>query len=175
MFKTVVIVVVAACAALLFYAGTRADTFRVERSARIEAPPERIFGLIDDLQRFNTWNPYEKKDPTAKGHYGTTTGGPGAWYSWDGEKIGAGRMEIVDTAVPSQVTMKLDFYKPFEAHNMVEFTMRPDGDATRVTWSMHGPAPFVTKLMQVFSIMDRMVGKDFEDGLNNLKTLAEAH
>jgi hypothetical protein len=83
-------------------------------------------------------------------------------------------MEIVDTASPSSVTMNLDFIKPYEAHNTADFTLKPEAGATQVTWAMHGPSPFLSKLIEVFISMDRMVGKDFEDGLGNLKTLAEA-
>jgi hypothetical protein len=97
----------------------------------------------------------------------------GAVYEWEGNKVGKGRMEITDASPPSRVTIKLDFFKPFEAHNTAEFTMEPKGDATNVTWAMHGPNLFVGKLMSTFVNMDRMVGKDFEAGLANLKTLAE--
>jgi uncharacterized protein YndB with AHSA1/START domain len=173
MLKTLSLAAVAAIALLLIYAATRPDTFRVERSASIKAPPERIFALINDLHSFNTWNPYEKKDPAIKGRYGETASGRGAVYAWESDKVGVGRMEIVDTTAAAKVTMKLDFVKPFEVNNIVDFTLKPDADATQVTWAMHGPAPFVSKLMHVFFNMDRMVGKDFEDGLSNLKALAE--
>jgi len=159
---------------LLIYAATRPDNFRIERSVRIEAPPERVYGLIDDLHQFNRWNPFLRKDPAAQGTYSGTPSGKGARYAWQGEKVGVGQMEIVDTAAPANVTMNLDFIKPFEAHNIADFTLKPEAGATQVTWAMHGPAPFLSKLMQVFVSMDRMVGKDFEDGLGNLKTLAEA-
>jgi uncharacterized protein YndB with AHSA1/START domain len=174
MLKIVLIVVAAAAALLLAYAATRPDTFRVARSARIDAPPQRIFALINDLHAFNRWNPYERKDPALKGRYGQTGSGPGAVYAWESAKVGTGQMEIVDTAAPSRIAMKLDFIKPFEAHNLVEFTLTPADGATDVTWAMHGSQPFVAKVMNVVFNMDRMVGKDFEDGLGNLKTLAEA-
>ena len=100
--------------------------------------------------------------------------GKSAVYAWDGNKnVGSGRMEILDTSVPSKITIKLDFFKPFEGHNTAEFTMLPQGDATSVTWLMHGPAPFMSKVMQVFINMDNMIGKDFEIGLANLKRLTE--
>ena len=100
--------------------------------------------------------------------------GRGAVYAWEGNKnVGSGRMEILEAAVPSQITIKLDFFKPFEGHNTAEFTMLPQGDATSVTWLMHGPAPFISKVMQVFMNIDTMVGKDFEAGLANLKNLTE--
>ncbi|MGF6998457.1 SRPBCC family protein [Paraburkholderia sp. GAS32] len=174
MLKVILITVVAAVGPLLIYAATRPDNFRIERSVRIEAPPERVYGLIDDLHQFNRWNPFLRKDPAAQGTYSGTPSGKGARYAWQGEKVGVGQMEIVDTAAPANVTMNLDFIKPFEAHNIADFTLKPEAGATQVTWAMHGPAPFLSKLMQVFVSMDRMVGKDFEDGLGNLKTLAEA-
>ncbi|MCX4174912.1 MULTISPECIES: SRPBCC family protein [Paraburkholderia] len=174
MLKVILISVVAAVGLLLIYAATRPDNFRIERSVRIEAPPERVYGLIDDLHQFNRWNPFLRKDPAAQGTYSGTPSGKGARYAWQGEKVGVGQMEIVDTAAPANVTMNLDFIKPFEAHNIADFTLKPEAGATQVTWAMHGPAPFLSKLMQVFVSMDRMVGKDFEDGLGNLKTLAEA-
>ncbi|CAE6832799.1 hypothetical protein R69619_06644 [Paraburkholderia nemoris] len=174
MLKVILITVVAAVGLLLVYAATRPDNFRIERSVRIEAPPERVYGLIDDLHQFNRWNPFLRKDPAAQGTYSGTPSGKGARYAWQGEKVGVGQMEIVDTAAPANVTMNLDFIKPFEAHNMADFTLKPEAGATQVTWAMYGPAPFLSKLMQVFVSMDRMVGKDFEDGLSNLKTLAEA-
>lgn len=173
MLKTIGLILLAALALLLIYAATRPDTFRVERKLSIQAPPERIFAMINDLKRFNTWNPYEKKDPALKGRYGATTAGPGAQYGWEGDKVGTGSMEITQVQAPQRVAMKLDFVKPFEAHNVVEFSLQPAGGRTEVTWAMHGPANYLSKLMGVLINMDKMVGKDFEDGLNNLKALAE--
>ena len=106
-------------------------------------------------------------------HSGAASG-KGAVYEWEGNsKVGKGRMEIVDTSPPSKVTVKLDFLKPFEGHNVAEFTLEPKGDSTNVTWAMHGPAPYISKLMAVFVSMDSMVGKDFEAGLANMKAAAE--
>jgi uncharacterized protein YndB with AHSA1/START domain len=176
MLKTIGLVLLAALALLLIYAATRPDTFRVERSLSIQAPPERVFAMINDLKRFNTWNPYVKKDPALIQRYGATTAGPGAQYGWEGDKVGIGSMEITQVQAPQRVAMKLDFVKPFEAHNFAEFSLRPEGGPTpmtQVTWTMHGPANYLSKLMGVVINMDRMVGKDFEDGLNNLKALAE--
>ncbi|MDC6171124.1 SRPBCC family protein [Paucibacter sp. XJ19-41] len=175
MIKTIALVIVAALALLLIYAATRPDSFRVERSTRIQAPPEKIYALIHDLKGFNRWNPYEKKDPAIKGQYSAVTAGAGARYGWESDKVGVGSMEITEVAAPSRVAMKLDFVKPFEAHNQVEFRLRPEGGATQVSWAMQGPSPFVSKLIGVFISMDRMIGQDFEDGLANLKSLVEQH
>ena len=100
--------------------------------------------------------------------------GKGSVYAWDGDRnVGKGRLEIADATAPSKVTLKLDFEKPFAAHNIVNFTMEPRGDATNVTWAMHGPVPFLAKIVHMFIDMDRMVGRDFEAGLANLKAFAE--
>ncbi len=173
MLKTIALAIVAALAVLLIYAATRPDSFRVERSTLIQAPPEKVHSLIADLKAFNRWNPYEKKDPAIKGEYSAVTAGPGARYGWESKEVGVGSMEITEVAAPSRVAMRLDFVKPFEARNQVEFTLRPEGGATRVTWAMHGPSPYVSKLIDIFINMDSMVGKDFEDGLATLKALAE--
>ncbi len=99
--------------------------------------------------------------------------GVGATYAWSSNsKAGAGSMRITE-ASDSKIAIKLDFSKPFVSNNIAEFGLRPQGDATEVTWSMHGPSPFVSKIMQVFFSMDRMIGKDFEAGLANLKAVAE--
>ena len=100
--------------------------------------------------------------------------GRGAVYEWDGDKsVGTGRMEIVDANSPTKVSIKLDFYKPFEAHNMADFLLEPKGETTILTWDMHGPNLYIGKIMQVFFDMDRMIGTDFEVGLANLKAIAE--
>jgi len=174
MLKVILIVVVVLIAGVLIYAATKPDTFRVQRSASIKAPPEKIFPLINDYRNWASWSPYENKDPAMKRTFGSITAGKGATYSWDGNKeVGQGGMEIQDSVAYSRVTIKLDFVKPFEAHNMVDFTLQPEGEATKVTWDMHGPAPFFSKVMQVFINMDTMVGKDFETGLANMKAVAE--
>jgi uncharacterized protein YndB with AHSA1/START domain len=167
-----------AIAIVLILAATKPDTFRVQRATTVEAPPEKIFPLINDFHQWGTWSPYENKDPAMKRSYSGAASGKGAVYAWDGNKsVGSGRMEILDTSAPSKIVIKLDFFTPFEGHNTAEFTMLPQGDATNVTtnvtWLMHGPSPFMGKIMHVFINMDRMVGKDFEIGLANLKKLAE--
>ena len=130
--------------------------------------------LANDFKRWEAWSPWEKKDPAMKRTYGATTSGKGAAYAWEGNKdVGQGSMEITESVPPSEVTLKLDFVKPFEGHNIVMFTLEPKGDATNVTWEMYGPSPFIGKIIHVFLNMDRMIGNDFEEGLTNLKSLAE--
>ena len=173
MLKTILLIAVAAVAALLLYAATRPDTFRLERSATIAAPPEKVFALINDLRQFNAWNPFAKADPKAEITYEAITAGVGGAYRWQGEKSGAGRMEIAESSPPRVLKMKLDFSKPFEAHNQVQFTIEPQGDGSQVTWAMFGPMAYLNKLMTIFFSMEKMVGGEFEKGLANLKTMAE--
>ncbi len=174
MLKTIALVVVLALAALLLYAATRPDSFSVQRSLRIQAPAEKIHPLIADLHRFNSWNPYEKKDPNIKGHYRGPGAGPGAAYDFEGNsQVGKGSIEIVQVQAPRQVTMQLRLIEPMEGLNTVNFTLAPQGDATEVTWAMQGRSPFIARLIGVFVDMDAMIGRDFEAGLAGLKSLAE--
>jgi len=181
MLETIVIIAIVLAlviAVVLILAATKPAEFRVERAAVIEAPPEKIFSLIDDFHQWRAWSPWENRDPALKRSYEGAPRGRGAVYAWEGNRnVGAGRMEILSATSPSAIVIKLDFIKPFEGHNTAEFTILPQGGATNVTtnvtWAMHGPAPFISKLMQVFMNMDRMIGKEFEAGLANLKKAAE--
>jgi hypothetical protein len=169
-----VALLVAVVGVLLGLAATKPNTFRVRRATRIKAPPEQIFAVVNDLRSFVAWSPYEKKDPAMKRTFSAVAQGKGSVYAFDGNnQIGAGRLEITDSAQPSKVTMTLDFFRPFKAHNIVEFILEPQGDVTSVTWDMHGPVPFMAKIMHVIFNMDRMIGKDFETGLANLKAITE--
>ena len=174
MVKIIALVVAALIAGILLFAATKPDVFRVSRSASIKAPPDKVFGFINDFKRWEVWSPWEKKDPAMKRSYGASTGGKGATYAWEGNKdVGQGSMEITESTPLSAIKLKLDFLKPFEAHNTVDFTLEPKGDATQVTWIMVGPTPYFAKIFHVFMDMDSMVGKDFEAGLANLKSIAE--
>jgi polyketide cyclase/dehydrase/lipid transport protein len=174
MFKKIALVVVVLIVAVLAYAATRPDTLHVQRAARVKASPEEIYPLISDFHRWTSWSPYEKRDPAMKRTYSGAEQGKGAVYEWEGNsEVGQGRMEITDTSDPSRVTIKLDFIKPFEGHNVAQFALVAQGGTTNVTWSMDGPTPFLGKLIGVFMNMDTMIGKDFETGLANLKALTE--
>jgi uncharacterized protein YndB with AHSA1/START domain len=175
MWKTAAIVVVALVAAILIFATTRPDDFSVQRSVAIKAEPAKIYPLLVDFRQWPAWSPWEKLDPAMKRTHSGTATGPGAIYEWDGSsKVGAGRMEIKQVTAPSKVVIQLDFLRPFEGHNVTDFVLAPNPDAsTQVTWLMRGPAPFVSKLMGIFVDMDKMIGKDFEAGLANLKAAAE--
>jgi len=172
--KIVGAVVVVAVAAILIYASTRPDSFRVERSTAINAPPEKIFPYIERLTRWAEWSPYEGRDPAMKRADSGAASGKGAVYEWDGnDQVGKCRMEIVDSTPPHKVVIKLDFLKPFEGHNTAELTVQPKGGQTIVTWAMYGPSTFMTKLVGTFMDMDEMIGRDFAAGLAKLKTIVE--
>jgi uncharacterized protein YndB with AHSA1/START domain len=181
MFEVIAVIAVIlaiAIAVVLVLASTKPARFSVRREIRVQAPAEKIFPLINDFHQWVAWSPYEHKDPALKRTYSGTESGKGAVYGWEGNNnVGSGRMEILESAAPSKIVIQLDFFKPFEGHNTAEFTMLPQGDATNrttdVTWLMHGPAPFMSKVMQVFMNIDNMIGKDFEIGLANLKRLTE--
>ena len=177
MFETIAVIAAVlglAIVVILILAATRPNTFSVQRATTVRAPAEKIFPLINDFRQWGSWSPYEHKDPAMKRTFSGAASGKGAVYAWDGNKnVGSGRMEILDTSAPAKIVIKLDFFTPFEGHNTAEFTMLPQGDATNLTWLMHGPAPFMAKIMHVFMNIDRMVGKDFEIGLANLKRLTE--
>ena len=163
-----------AVVAILIAASMRPDTFRVQRSAVIQAPPEKIFPLIEDFRAWGGWSPWEKKDPAMKRSFSGAASGKGAVYAWDGNsEVGQGSMEIVEDVPPSKLVLNLDFVKPFEGHNVVAFTLVPQGEATNVTWTMEGASPFISKVIGLFCDMDAMIGKEFETGLAGLKTLAE--
>ena len=161
---------------ILILASTKPATFSVRRSAAVQAPAEAIFPLINNFHQWARWSPWEKRDPAMKRDYSGAESGKGAVYAWDGNKnAGSGRMEILDASSSSKITIKLDFFKPFEGHNTAEFTFVPEREAaaTNVIWVMQGPSSFMSKVMQVFMDLDKMIGRDFETGLANLKTLTE--
>jgi hypothetical protein len=176
MLKTLAIigvVVVVAIAGILLYAATKPDSFRVQRVVLINAPSDKVFPLINDIKAWTVWSPYEKKDPAMKRTYGAVTAGKGATYAWDGDKnVGRGSIEMIESG-PQKIVIKLDFLKPFEAHNMGEFLLEPKGDSTSVTWATYGPSPYMSKVIGTFMNIDDMIGRDFEKGLADLKAAAE--
>lgn len=162
-----------AVVAVLIYAATKPDTFRVARTITIKAPADKIFPLINELGAQSTWSPFEK-DPHMKRTLSGPQSGKGATYEWDGNwEVGKGRIAITDSTTPSKVTLALDMMKPFAAHNIVEFTLVPQGGGTLVTWAMHGPQPFLGKVVSIFFNCEKMVGDPFEEGLGKLKALIE--
>jgi Polyketide cyclase / dehydrase and lipid transport len=173
-FLIIAAILVVAVIIVLALAATKSDTFRVTRATTIKASPDKIYPLIADFHRWTAWSPYENKDPAMKRTYGGTPGAIGQTYGWSGNKnVGQGSMTLIEAASPSKATLKLDFISPFEAHNVVVFSLTPQADGTKVSWDMEGPVPFIGKIMHVFMNMDKMVGDDFAIGLTNLKAEAE--
>ncbi|HET9694860.1 MAG TPA: SRPBCC family protein [Steroidobacteraceae bacterium] len=175
MLNGILVFVAAAIAALLAYAATRPDTFRVERTTRVAAPPEKIFPLIEDLRANERWSPYYRKDPAARFAYEGPARGVGASCTFEGNReVGSGRVTVTGSTPHRRVRMRLQMFKPFAADNVVEFTLSPQGDGhTDVTWAMTGGQPFLAKVASVFFDMDRMIGTDFATGLASLKALVE--
>ena len=170
----IAIIITVAIIMALILAAAKPDSFRIERSINIKALPEKIFPLIIDFHHMNTWSAWEKIDPAMKRSFSGAESGKGAMYAWDGNKeIGQGSMEILEATASSKVLIKIDFYKPFEAHNTVEFTLLPHGETTTATQAMYGPSPYIAKLMSLVFSMDKMVGSKFEEGLASLKAAAE--
>ena len=150
-----------------------AETFRIERSTVIGASAASIHPLIDDFHRWVEWSPYERMDPNMAKTFAGAAAGVGSIYSWVGTKAGSGRMEIT-TSGPDKIVIKLDFSKPFEAHNTAEFTLEPQGKSTKVTWAMTGPVTLMSRIMKLIFSMEKMVGPQFEEGLASMKQVAEA-
>lgn len=169
---------VVAIIGILAYAATKPDAFQVQRSVNINAAPDKIFPLINNMRSMNSWNPFAEADPDIKIAYSGPDSGEGARYEWTGNsKVGEGNIEITDASAPSRVTLRLNMLKPLAAHNTVVFTLEPNGPATNattiVTWAMNGEQSYIGKVMHVLFNMDRMVGSQFEKGLAKLKAIAE--
>lgn len=167
-------VLVVIVVALLGYAATKPNTVRYARSTRINAPPEKIAALINDFKKWPVWSPWEKRDPELKRTFSGNSSGVGSVYAWEGNKnVGSGRMEILESTLKN-IRIKLDFITPFKASNTADFTFTPQGSATDVDWVMTGENRFIGKVMSVFMDFDKMIGKDFEAGLAEMKTAAES-
>jgi hypothetical protein len=151
------------------------DTYTVQRSTSIDAPPSLVYAQIVDFRNWPRWSPWEDVDPQLKRTYSGAESGTGAVYNWSGNRqAGQGRMEIVDANEPSRVQIDLAFEKPWKARNDTVFTIEPDGAGSRVVWSMTGKKTLATKVMGVFKSMDKLLGPDFEKGLARLKGAAES-
>lgn len=159
---------------LIGFAASKPNRFVIERTVMIAAPPEWVFPLVNDLETGLKWSPFERLDPSMVKRFSGPKSGPGAAYDWEGNrKAGAGRIEIVEITQPSLVILQLTMDRPMKAINRVEYHLDRQGNATRFTWKMTGPQPFIAKLMSLIIETDKIVGPMFEEGLANLKALAE--
>lgn len=152
----------------------RSPDFRVARSASIAAPPAAVFPHVNDLRKWQMWSPWAKMDPNCKINYDGPEAGTGASYTWAGnKKVGEGRLTVMESCPGVLVRLKLEFMKPFQATNSAEFTFKPDGGKTVVTWAITGRKNFMFKAFSLFKDCDKMIGADFEKGLASLKALVE--
>lgn len=174
--KKVLIVLLVAAGGFLAFAATRPDTYKVERSAKIDAPAPIVFGQIENLKAWQAWSPWEKRDPTMKKTFEGPATGVGSAYSWEGNKdVGKGKMTITAAEPPRTVKLRLEFMEPFAAVAATEFRLVPEGEkATAITWAMEGTHNLIGKVFSIFMNMDAAVGGDFEKGLAGLKTASEA-
>ena len=175
MMKKVLLAVLLIVVVFVVVVATRPADFRITRSATIAAPPAVVFAQVNDFHLWDAWSPWAKLDPAMKQTHEGAPAGTGAIYSWAGNKdVGEGRMTLTESRAPELVRIKLEFLKPFPAVNTTEFSFKPEGTQTAVTWSMSGTNGFMAKAFCMFMNMDKMVGGDFEKGLAQLKTVAEA-
>jgi Polyketide cyclase / dehydrase and lipid transport len=171
----ILIVLVVIIVVLLIVAALRRADFRVERSIVVSVPPAAVFAQVNDFHKWGAWNPWAKLDPAMKETYDGAPSGVGASYSWRGNKnVGTGRMTLTESRPVEWLKIKLEFLKPFAATNTTEFTFKPNGNQTIVTWSMYGKSNLICRLMGLFMSMDKMVGTQFEKGLADLKAASEA-
>lgn len=173
MLKKILIGLVAVIAIVLVYAATKPNTFHIERSATIAAPPAVLFEFANDQKKFEQWNPWQKVDPKIKNTFSGPQSGVGAACAWVGNKdVGEGKSTIIESKPNELVRLKMEFKKPMESECTVDFTFKPEGDKTKVTWAMYGPQPYLGKLLSVFVDCDKMCGDQFTQGLANLDAVA---
>lgn len=167
--------IVALVAILAAVASTKPDKMELARSITINAPAERIYPLIANFRRWNDWSPWDKIDPNLERRFDGPEEGPGAHYAWTGnKKVGSGEMKILETTVPTRVLIELHFIVPFEATNSTEFTIKPVGAQSEVTWKMSGPSPLFMRMMGILFSMEKAISKDFDNGLSAMKRVAES-
>ncbi len=175
MFKTILIALVVIVVVFIVVVSMQPSEFRVTRTATISAPAPAVFAQVNDLYKWEEWSPWAKRDPAAKKTYEGPSAGTGAIYRWAGNKeVGEGSLTITESRPSDLIRMKLEFLKPFQATNTAEFTFKPQGNQTVVTWTMTGKNNFIAKAIHLFMDMDKMVGGDFEMGLAQIKSVVES-
>jgi hypothetical protein len=175
MFKKILIAVAVIIVVFLVIVALQPAEFRVTRSANVAAPQAAVFDQVNDLHKFEKWNPWGKIDPAMKVSYEGAATGVGSVYKWVGNnEVGEGKMTITESRPSDLVRIKLEFLKPFASTADTEFTFKPEGNQTAVTWSMAGKNNFMAKAMCLFTSMDKMIGSQFEKGLADMKVMVEA-
>ena len=171
----VLIVILAIVVVFIIIVVTRPPGFRVVRSIGISAPAAVVFEQVNDFHKWQAWSPWEKIDPNLQRTYEGPPAGAGTVYSWKGNKrVGEGRMTMIESRPAELIGIRLDFLKPFRSTNTAEFTFKPNGEQTDVTWTMMGKSNFISKAFCMFMDMDKMIGKEFEKGLAQLKAVVES-
>jgi hypothetical protein len=159
---------------LAVYIASRPTNFRVTRSAAMACQPSAIFPHVNNFRNWSTWSPWERLDPAMRKTYEGPPEGVGAVYRWSGNgQVGEGSTTITEARPHERIRMRLQFVRPFACDNPVEFTFRPQGNETIVTWDMTGKYNFITKAMDLAINMDKMTGGQFEQGLANLRAIVE--
>jgi uncharacterized protein YndB with AHSA1/START domain len=176
MLKNIVLVLAIVLVAFVGYVATRPDTYRVERSAVVDAPPDVTFDLVNDFRGWDAWSPWNELDPNQKKTYSGPESGEGAVTAWSGnDQVGKGQMTITESAENERVVIDLEFKEPFESKSVTTFRFEPAGeDDTSVSWAMEGESGLVMKVMGIFTDFDGAIGKDFEKGLAALDDAAQA-
>ena len=171
---TILLIIIAIIAGLLIYGALQSPDFSVVRSVDLNATLAKVFENINDFHKWAAWSPWEKMDPDMKRSFSGAAAGVGSKYAWVGnKKVGEGNMEITHSEPSKRMQLDLHFLKPFKADNVTEFTLAPSGHKTNLKWEMRGQRPFMFRVMGLFFSMDKIVGADFEKGLNNLREIVE--
>ncbi|MDB6108491.1 MAG: hypothetical protein JWR69_241 [Pedosphaera sp.] len=175
MLKKILIALVAIVAVFVVVVAVQPSEYRVTRTATISAPAAAVFAQVDDFHKWEAWSPWAKIDPAMKQTYEGAPAGTGAIYTWAGNNdVGAGRMTLTENHPNELIRIKLEFLKPFASICDTEFTFKPDGNQTAVTWTMGGKNNFMAKGIHLFMNMDKMIGGQFEKGLADLSSAAKA-
>lgn len=170
-FVVLVLVVVVFCVVVAL----QPEDFKITRTATMNAAPDKVFEQVNDFHKWEVWSPWAKIDPAMKTTYSGTPSGTGSSYSWVGnDQVGEGRMTMIESHPHDNVRIDLEFIKPFAAKNLTEFTLKPEGDKTDVTWTMTGKNNFPAKAFSLIMNMHKVVGGDFEKGLEQMKTVVES-
>src|SRR6266446_4504045 len=175
MLKTILIAIPIVIVGFVIIVATRPSNYRVARSLVIAAPPDAVFPHMNELKKWEAWNPWSKADPNMKLTYGGPASGVGASYTWAGNKeVGEGRATITESRPGESVKYKMEFFKPMSATSEMEFAFKPQGNQTEVTVTVAGEKNFMAKAFCLFMSMDKMIGGKFERALADLKAIAES-
>ena|SRR2546423_5900067 len=170
-----IVVIVLVVAIFCVVVAIQPSHYHIERTATINAAAPIVFAQVNDFHKWDAWSPWAKLDPAMKTSFEGAPAGTGAMYSWTGnDQVGEGKMTITQSVPSTLVKIKLEFLKPWVATNATDFLFASQGNQTSVTWKMDGDNNFMGKAFGLFMSMDKMVGNDFEKGLAQMKTVAEA-